>query len=224
MRIVIIGASQTAIETAKHLLENNHEVVIIETDQDRIDALSDTLECGFLCGDGSRPSLLREASPENTDVLLCLSNSDQSNIIAALVGRALEFERVILKIGDPEFQPICAELKLNEVFLPDQEFGRSLLSLVETHKRIGLTAEIQGDLRFFNLKVTKDETGKLADLELPDGARAVALTRDSDSRIIDEETTLKVDDEVLILTPADEMETLNERFENAGGGGVGGDD
>lgn len=132
MRIVIIGASRAARETTNLLLENGHEVVMIDSNQERIDELSDILECGFLLGDGSTPSILREASPENTDVLLCMTDSDQDNIISALVGRALEFKRVILRIADPDFESICKELKLDEVFFPDLEFARSLSSLIES--------------------------------------------------------------------------------------------
>ena len=131
MRIVIIGASRAAVQTTNLLLEKGHEVVVIEADQERIDELSDHLECGFLLGDGSKPAILKEASPENTDALLCMTDSDQDNIISALVGRALEFDRVILRIADPDFESICEELALDDVILPDLEFGRSLVALIE---------------------------------------------------------------------------------------------
>lgn len=134
MRVVIIGASAAAIETVNLLLEQDHEVVVIEADKDRIDALSETMECGFLHGDGGSPSILKEANAENTDVLMCLTDSDQANIISALVGRELGYSRVILKISDADYRGICEELNLDDVLFPDLEIGRALARMAEDDK------------------------------------------------------------------------------------------
>ena len=74
--------------------------------------LSQELDCGFICGDGSRPAILREADPQHTTVLYCLTGDDKSNMIASLVGRSLGFGRIVTKIDDPELEHICLELGL----------------------------------------------------------------------------------------------------------------
>jgi len=221
MRIVIIGASGDAIQAAEQLVERGHEVVIVEADHDLVEELSETMTCGFLAGDGSKPSILREAGPDNTDVLLCLTDSDQANIIAALVGRALEFERIVLRIADSDFEPICAELKLEDVFLPDYEIARSLVNLIESRENTGMTAQVHGDLRFFCFRVTPKTKGRLADLELPEDVRVVAVTRDDSSFIPEADQALKPDDLVLVATPAGRMDELEDRFEIAREGNVG---
>ena len=147
MRIVMIGASGMAVEVARLLVQDGHEVVVIEANQDRIDEVSEIVQCGFLHGDGSRPAILREASAEHTDVLICLSDADQDNIIAALVGRALEFQRVIVRISDADYQSICSEVGLDDVFLPDAEIARSLVTLIETKQNVGRTAMLGDGLR-----------------------------------------------------------------------------
>ena len=65
MRIVLVGGSSVAVDTARLLLGRHHEVVIIERDKDRVAVLAETLDCGFLHGDGSRPAILREAAKGN---------------------------------------------------------------------------------------------------------------------------------------------------------------
>jgi trk system potassium uptake protein TrkA len=92
MRTVFIGAGEVSIETAKALVKKGHEVIIIETDKAKIDELSEEMDCSFLQGDGSRPDILREVNPEQTDFLFCLTDSDQANLIASLVGRSLVFK------------------------------------------------------------------------------------------------------------------------------------
>ena len=82
MRVVLVGASSVAIATARILLGRHHEVVIVEREKAKIDSLAGSLDCGFLNGDGSRPAILKEAGPAQTDVLICLTNHDQDNILA----------------------------------------------------------------------------------------------------------------------------------------------
>jgi trk system potassium uptake protein TrkA len=126
MRAVFIGAGSLAVMTAKLIRERGEEVVIIEQDKERIDALAEQIDCGFLHGDGSKPAMLREADPEHTDVLFALTGNDQANILASLVGRSLGFKRVVTKIDDFEFEHICRELGLEDVIVPSRTVGRFL--------------------------------------------------------------------------------------------------
>ena len=73
--------------TARTLVKRGHEIVIIERDKGHIDALSEELDCGYIHGDGSKPAILREADPAQTDFLFCLTDNDQSNILASLAWR-----------------------------------------------------------------------------------------------------------------------------------------
>jgi len=69
MRAVFIGASPATIATAKVLLSRGHEVVIIEQDKEKAESLTESLDCGILHGDGSRPAILKEADPKGSDFL-----------------------------------------------------------------------------------------------------------------------------------------------------------
>lgn len=212
MRAVLIGASGLAIATAKLLLEGGHEVILIEKDSDRTDLLAEELDCGVVCGDGSRPSILQEVGPEQSDVLFCLSSSDQDNIIAALVGRKLGFDRVIAHIQDPDYESICAELDIDDMIIPDQVIGKALVGMTEGEESAALSSYTSGGLRFFDFVATKENAGKVSGLELPEGSRVIALTTDEKSRIADDDSEIKPEDKVLILTTDDDIETLRDRF------------
>lgn len=130
MRAVFVGAEQVSVETAKALSEKGHEVIIIEIDKAKIDELSDELDCSFLHGDGSQPNILREVNPAQTDFLFCLTDSDQANVIASLVGRSLGFDRIVTSIGDPQFEGICHELGLKDTIIPSRTVTRYLVDMV----------------------------------------------------------------------------------------------
>ena len=77
MRAVIVGAGSLAVMIARLLLRRNQEVVIVQRDKARIEAISSELDCGFLWGDGSKPAMLSEADPKSTDFLFCLTGEHE---------------------------------------------------------------------------------------------------------------------------------------------------
>ena len=212
MRVVIVGASAIAVATAKLLLKDRHDVVIIERDKGKIDALSESLDCGFLHGDGSKPAILKEAVPNGTDLLLCLTDHDQDNILASLVARSLGFERIVTKIEDPEFQHICAELGLADTIIPDQNTARTLADMSMGKASTELSAAIRGDVRFFSFVARDEDEGAVKDIDLPKGARIVLVYRGEDAIMADPDTKIAPKDEVVVLTQSNNVKALQERW------------
>jgi trk system potassium uptake protein TrkA len=212
MRAVFIGATSLAVITAKLLLKRQHEVVIIEQDKARIDALSEEMDCGFLQGDGSKPAILHEADPAETDVLFCLTGNDQANIIASLIGRSLGFERVVAKIEDPEFEHICLELGLDGTIIPGRTIGRYLADMLEGQDPLELSTMIREEARIFSLVARDEDAGPLAELPLPEPTRVACLYRKGKLIIPDNDTGVEKDDEVVVITQRKNLGELQERW------------
>jgi len=212
MRAVFIGTGVLAVTTARYLVKRGHEVVIIERDRERIHELSLELDCGFINGDGSKPAILREADPEHTDTLLCLTNSDQANIIASLVGRSLGFKRVVTKIDDPEFEHICLELGLEDTIIPARTMGWHLADMCEGRDPLELSTMIRDEARAYSFVVHDEQAGRLADLSLPDQTRVICIYRDDRLIFPEADTKLKPDDEVVLLTHRERLTELQEQL------------
>lgn len=210
MRVVFIGASTLAILTAQTLVSRGHEVVIVEKDQSVVDTLSETIDCGFLHGDGTKPAVLREADPQETDFLFCLSGDDQTNIIASLVGRSLGFRRVVTKVDDEELEHICIELGLTDTIIPDLTIGRYLADIVEGQDIMELALMIKGDARVFSFVARGEDEKLVADLGLPPMARAVCLYRDEEFLLPEKDTRIKKGDEVVLLSHRDNLVALQQ--------------
>ncbi len=218
MRLVFVGASKLTLLTAKYLSERGHEIVIIEQDRERIEALSDEIDCSFLHGDGANPDLLREAGPEQTDVLFCLTDDDKDNLVAGLVGRSLKFKRVVTRIHDPQFEPICRELGLEDTIVPERTVSRYLADMVRGLDVIELSTMIRDDARLFSFTAKQGDAGPIADLALPDQARAICYYRDGKFSLAEDDTKLRAGDEVVILTHARHLEALRDRWQPRQGG------
>lgn len=218
MRIVFVGAGDLTVQTATLLVDRRHEVVIIESDRERIEELSEDLDCSFLHGDGSTPRMLREADPEETDFLMCLSDDDQANIVGCLVGRSLGFDRVVPRIRDPQFEAICQELGLESYIVPERTTARYLADLTDGIDILGLSAMLKGEARLFAWRLAAEDAGPAADLELPRRAKAVCYYRDEEFHLIDADSELVAGDEVVVLTHSANMKELGERWNSSSTG------
>jgi trk system potassium uptake protein TrkA len=212
MRAVFIGASSLSVATARMLLRHGHEVVLIEQDKAIIDALSSELDCGFVLGDGSKPAVLREVDPGHSDFLFCLTDTDQANILASLVGRSLGFKRVVTKIDDAELEHMCLELGLRDTIIPARAIGRYLSEMVEGRNPLELSGMIKGDARLFSFVAGKEDQGAVADLGLPSGSRVICLYRGGKFLIPDPATALRREDEVVVLTDRRGLQDLAKRW------------
>jgi trk system potassium uptake protein TrkA len=210
MRVVFVGAGTLALMTARILLKRGHEVVIIESDKTLAEELPQQLDCGILHGDGSKPAILREADPGSTDILFCITGNDQANIIAALVGRSLGFERVVAKIDDPEFEHICIELGLEDTIIPSRTVGRLLADMCEGRDPLELSTMIRDEARVLSFVVQEDQQGSIEELELPPHSRVVCIYRKDAFLLPDEALRLKADDEVVLITDRERVSALAE--------------
>ena len=213
MRFVFVGSGTLAVLTGRMLAERGHEVIVIERDRAAIDALQEELDVGFLHGDGTRPAILREADPEATDLLFCLTHDDQANIIASLVARSLGYSRVVTKIEDPELEHICGELGLANSLVPMHTVGRYLADMAEGQNIIEISDILRGEARIFSFRVSEGQAVPVADLALPSAARAVCIYRNGNEFLFAEpDTRLKPGDEVVVFTRASALKVLRERF------------
>ncbi|MDO9423383.1 MAG: TrkA family potassium uptake protein [Methylobacter sp.] len=214
MKIVFIGASSLAIATAELLLQAGHEVIIIEKDKAVIDELIEKIDCVFMHGNGSKPAILKETDPNSIDILFCLTKSDEANIIASLVARSLGIKRVITRIEDFEFEHICIELGLNDTIIPTLNNARYLANIAAGRNILELSAIIRGNVRLFSFIADETCEGSVGDLDLPKHSRVIFLYRDNVFQPTDEDTKLKKDDEVVVVTTIDEYEQLHEKWSN----------
>lgn len=212
MRIVLIGASSVAIATAPILLSRNNEVVIVDEDKLKIDTLTETLDCGFLHGDGSRPAILKEVGPSRTDVLICLTDDDQANILASLVAHSLGFKRIVTKIEDADYQHLCAELELDDIIIPDTNTAATLADLVSGKESTNLSSAIRGEARFFTFVARQEDEGPVSAISLPKDAAIVLVYHHEETLFVDAESKVTANDEVVILTHSRNIQELEARW------------
>ncbi|MFC5302044.1 Trk system potassium transporter TrkA [Azospira restricta] len=89
MKIVILGAGQVGASVAESLVSEENDITIVDTDAARLAYLQDRLDLRTVLGNAAWPSVLREAGTEDADLLIAVTQSDQSNLVACKVAKSV---------------------------------------------------------------------------------------------------------------------------------------
>ena len=89
MKIIILGAGQVGATLAENLVGEKNEITVIDSDPDTLRHLQDRLDLQVVAGVGSHPDVLKKAGAEEADMLIAVTNSDESNMMACQVAYSL---------------------------------------------------------------------------------------------------------------------------------------
>ncbi|MDP5032684.1 MAG: Trk system potassium transporter TrkA [Paraglaciecola sp.] len=89
MKIIILGAGQVGATLAENLVGEKNEITVIDSDADTLRNLQDRLDLRVVHGVGSHPDVLKKAGAEDADMLIAVTNSDESNMMACQVAYSL---------------------------------------------------------------------------------------------------------------------------------------
>jgi trk system potassium uptake protein TrkA len=85
MKIIILGAGQVGGTLAENLAGENNDITIVDTDSERLRELQDKFDLRVVNGHGAHPRVLREAGAQDADMLVAVTNSDETNMVACQV-------------------------------------------------------------------------------------------------------------------------------------------
>ena len=89
MKIIILGAGQVGGTLAENLVGENNDITIVDTNGDRLRVLQDKFDLRVVQGHGSHPRVLREAGADDADMLVAVTSSDETNMVACQVAYSL---------------------------------------------------------------------------------------------------------------------------------------
>lgn len=89
MKIIILGAGQVGGTLAEHLASEANDITVVDTDTERLRDLGDRLDIRTITGKGSFPTVLRQAGADDADMLVAVTNSDETNMVACQVAYTL---------------------------------------------------------------------------------------------------------------------------------------
>ena len=89
MKIVILGAGQVGSTVAESLVSEANDITIVDMDSERLRTLADHLDLRTVVGNAAHPSILRAAGADDADLILAVTQSDQTNMVACKIAATL---------------------------------------------------------------------------------------------------------------------------------------
>lgn len=103
MKILILGAGEVGFHLARQLSEENHDVVVVEEDRDRVRAIEDGMDAMVIHGNGASLSTLEKAGIARTNLLLAVTSTDEVNLMACLSAAQYEVPIKIARVSKPDY-------------------------------------------------------------------------------------------------------------------------
>ena len=104
MKIIILGAGQVGGTLAENLVGENNDITVVDTNGERLRTLQDKFDLRVVQGHGSHPRVLREAGPDDADMLVAVTSSDETNMVACQVAYSLfNTPNRIARIRSPDY-------------------------------------------------------------------------------------------------------------------------
>jgi trk system potassium uptake protein TrkA len=97
MHIIILGATPVGASLAANLVVENHSITVVDPEEDRLQELQEQYDLRTIYGHCAHPSILAQAGAGEADMILAVTESDETNIVACFV--AMKVFKVPLKIA-----------------------------------------------------------------------------------------------------------------------------
>jgi trk system potassium uptake protein TrkA len=85
MKILILGAGQVGSSLAENLASEANDITIVDSNEQTLQQLQDRLDIRTVIGQASHPDILRSAGAEDADMLVAVTDSDETNMVACQV-------------------------------------------------------------------------------------------------------------------------------------------
>lgn len=104
MKIIILGAGQVGGTLAEHLANERNDITLVDHNGERLRELQDRLDINTITGNAAHPSVIRDAGGDDADMLVAVTASDETNIVACQVADMLfQTPTKISRIRSPDF-------------------------------------------------------------------------------------------------------------------------
>jgi trk system potassium uptake protein TrkA len=204
-RVVIAGGGNIGFRLAK-TLEKNNQVKLIERDPKRARKVSELLENAIvLNGDAADEELLIEENIDSADVFAAVTNSEEANILSAMLAKRLGAHKVMALINKPSYTELVESGSIDIAISPQTITIGSLLAYVRRGDVVRVHSLRRGAAEALEAVVHGDErssrvVGKRVDqIRLPDGTSSGAIVRGEDVIMAHHDTVVQSDDHVILF-------------------------
>ena len=223
MKIVIAGAGEVGSHLAKMLSNESNDITVIDTNQERLDALSTNADVVTVEGNPSTIHTLQEADVAHADLFIAVnpSESQDVNIVSAMLAKKLGSKKVTARINNEEYltyenKSMFTEMGIDLMFYPEKIAAGEIVDLLKRTASTDSMDFARGKLQMAVFKLEEESSllgmtmQEFSTLAAEEGMkyRVVAISRNNQTIIPKFDTKFKYHDLVFIISKREGMDML----------------
>ena len=162
MKVVIVGAGEVGFHIASRLSHEDKDVVVIDKDSDALRRISDNIDVQVILGSGSSPALLENAGIKKAEILLAVTNSDETNLVACLVANIISpYTKKLARIRNADFDKYHAIFRdhaphIDTLINPEIEVVKTIDRLMNMPGAVDVGKFANGRVKFIGINLDKE--------------------------------------------------------------------
>ena len=220
MRIVILGAGHLGYTIAELLSNEQHDVVVADSDEEKLSKVRDSLDVLTITANGTSPDFTRDPDIRDASVFVAVTEMDEVNILASMLAKKNGIPHTIARIRDPKFLQESTEylqenFDIDLVLSPELVTAKEIRRILMTPAALDVEDFASGKVRLFETKVTRHSplaNIPLKDLEMPKAILAGMIFRDHRMIIPHGDDCLLPHDNAYFIGDPKEIEKFSETF------------
>ena len=159
MNIIVVGCGKVGRTLAEQLIQEGHDVSVIDTDSTVVQEISNSFDAFGVVGNGAIYSTQKEAGIEEAHLLIAVTDSDELNLLCCLIAKKAGDCKTIARVRNPiyykEIGFIKEELGLSMVINPEYETACEMARLLSFPSAIDINIFHKGKVELLNFKVNE---------------------------------------------------------------------
>ncbi|MEW5909376.1 MAG: Trk system potassium transporter TrkA [Thermodesulfobacteriota bacterium] len=161
MKILIIGAGEVGSNVANRLAHENKDVVIIDKDAEALRRIADNIDVQVMVGSGHSPLILEEAGIKEAELLLAVTDKDETNLVACMAADIISpATKKLARVRNADFDEFHLALKekpphIDTVINPEIELVKTITMLMDVPGAADVGELGDGRIRFIGIKMEK---------------------------------------------------------------------
>ena len=241
MKIIIVGAGQVGSSLSVNLVKEGNDVTLIDKSPDLLENIADKIDLQTIHGNGAHPRILEAAGAHKADMIVAVSKSDETNMIACQVAYTVfGVEKKIARIRDLEYlnyENLFADesTPIDYTISPDliaSNYIKKLISNQGTHQIFNLSNDEDSFINIFYEENNDNENSIKHYQTSCDkfNSKICAFIRNDKLFSIEDDDILQAGDELLIICKEENIIDVtkifksvkdNKRIMITGGGNIG---
>jgi trk system potassium uptake protein TrkA len=204
MFVLVVGGGKVGYYLTRELIENGHEVVLMEKDRSRAEEITDQIGSVVVAHDGCEGKYLAEAGANRADIVAAVTGDDEDNlVICQMAKHHFDVARTIARVNNPKNEALFKHLGVDEIISPTRMILGAIEQDIPVHELLHLAQLEGGELEVIEAQIAEDSPAvgrRPSEIDLPEGCSLFVLIRNEVAQSLRADMVFQAGDKVIAIT------------------------